>query len=92
MKLGAEFVTLDAKKAKEYGVPGGIIVKKINEGALKDQTRMRDGFIIVKANDTDVKSMDDLNKVIGSSKSVTISGFYPGYDALYDYPISLEGE
>ena len=92
MKLGAEFITLDAKKAKEYGVPGGIIVKKINEGPLRDQTRMRDGFIIVKANDTDVKSMDDLNKIIGSSKSVTISGFYPGYDALYDYPISLENE
>jgi S1-C subfamily serine protease len=92
LKLGAEFVNLDAKKAKEYGVPGGIIVKKINEGALKDQTRMRDGFIIVKANDTEVKSIDDLNKIIGSSKSVTISGFYPGYDALYDYPISLENE
>ena len=92
MKLGAEFVNLDAKKAKEYGVPGGIIVKKINEGALKDQTRMRDGFIIVKANDVEVKNTDDLNKIIGSSKSVTISGFYPGYDALYDYPISLENE
>ena len=92
MKLGADFVTLDPKKAKEYGVPGGIVVKKINEGALKDQTRMRDGFIIVKANDTDVKNLDDLNKIIGSSKSVTVSGFYPGYDALYDYPISLENE
>lgn len=92
MKLGADFVNLDPKKAKEYGVPGGIVVKKINDGALKDQTRMRDGFIIVKANETEVKSLDDLNKIIGSSKSVTISGFYPGYDALYDYPISLENE
>jgi S1-C subfamily serine protease len=91
-KLGADFVNLDVKKAKEYGVQGGIIVKKINDGALKDQTRMRDGFVIVKVNDADVKSIDDLNKVIGLSKTITISGFYPGYDALYDYPISLENE
>ena len=89
-KLGADFVTLDAKKAKEFGVPGGVIVKKINDGALKDQTRMRDGFVIVRVNDKDVKNMDELDKAIGQSKSITISGFYPGYDALYDYPLSLE--
>ena len=89
-KLGAEFTNLDAKKAKEYGVPGGVLVKKILDGALKDQTRMRDGFVIVKVNDTDIKTMDDLNKIIGTAKSITVTGFYPGYDALYDYPVTIE--
>ena len=88
-KLGGEFANLDPKKAKEYGVPGGVIVKKIGSGPLSDQTRMRDGFIIVKANELDIKNMDDLNKAFGTSKTVTISGFYPGYDGLYDYPITL---
>ncbi|MEO6733379.1 MAG: trypsin-like peptidase domain-containing protein [Ferruginibacter sp.] len=90
-KLGAEFVTLDPKKAKEYGIPGGVIVKKIGTGPLSDQTRMRDGFIIVKVNETDIKNMEDLTKALGGNvKTVTISGFYPGYDGLYDYPITLE--
>lgn len=89
-KLGAEFVTLDPKKAKEYGVPGGVIVKKIGNGVLSDQTRMRDGFIIVKVNETEVKNMEELIKVLGNSKTITVSGFYPGYDGLYDYPITLE--
>ena len=89
-KLGADFATLDNKKAKEFGVSGGVIVKKLNDGAMKDQTRMRDGFIIVKVNDKEVKNVDDLEKAIGGLKSITISGFYPGYDALYEYPISLE--
>ena len=89
-KLGADFTNLDAKKAKEFGVPGGIVVKKINDGALKDQTRMRDGFIIVKVNNKDVKNTEELAKAIGDSKAVTISGFYPGYDSLYDYSISLD--
>jgi len=89
VKLGAEFVNLDSKKAKEYGVPGGVIVKKIAEGALTDQTRMRDGFIIVKIDETPIKNLDDFNKALLESKTVTISGFYPGFDVLYDYSISL---
>ena len=91
-KLGAEMVNLDVKKAREYGVPGGVIVKKLGDGALKNQTRMRDGFIIVKVNDKDIKNMEELGKIIGSIKAATITGFYPGYDGLYDYPISLEEE
>jgi len=89
-KLGADFTNLDVKKAREFGVPGGVIVKKIIEGALKDQTRMRDGFVIVKVNDKDVRNTDEMSKAIGGSKTVTISGFYPGYDSLYDYSISLD--
>ncbi len=89
-KLGATFETLDAKKAKEYGVAGGVIVKKINTGAINDQTRMKDGFIILQVNDIDVKSIEDLRKGIGTSKSIRISGFLPGYDGLYEYPLTLE--
>lgn len=88
--LGAELTTLDARKAKEYGVAGGVIVKKINEGALNDQTRMKDGFIILKVNDKEVKSVDEMKAMVGSNKSITISGFYPGYDGVYEYPISLD--
>jgi len=88
-KLGADFVTLDAKKAREYGVTGGVIVKKLNDGALKDQTRMRDGFIIVKVNDKEVKSVDEFGKYVSGSKALTVTGFYPGYDGLYDYPINI---
>jgi Do/DeqQ family serine protease len=88
--LGADFVNLDVKKAKEYGVNGGIVVKKINSGALFDQTRMKDGFIILRVNDKEVKTVEEMKKVIGQEKSITISGFYPGYDGLYEYPITLE--
>jgi serine protease Do len=87
--LGGEFTTLDAKKARDYGVAGGVIVKKINEGALNDQTRMKDGFIILKVNDKEVKSVEEMKTVVGSNKTITISGFYPGYDGVYEYPITL---
>lgn len=88
--LGADFVTLEPKKAREFGVSGGVIVKKIREGAFNDQTRMKDGFVILKVNGNEVKSVSDLKDVIGTEKSITITGFYPGYDGLYEYPITLE--
>jgi serine protease Do len=87
--LGAELVSLDPKKAKEYGVPGGVVVKKINDGVINDQTRMKDGFVILKLNNKDVKNLDELKAAIGANKNVTISGFYPGYDGMYEYPITL---
>ena len=90
--LGADLATLDSKKAREYGIPGGVLVKKINEGALNDQTRMKDGFVILKVNDIAIKSIEELKSTIGSSKEITISGFYPGYEGIYEYPITLGEE
>jgi len=92
-KLGADLVTLDPKKAKEYGVPGGVIVKKIKaEGAIEKQSRMKDGFIILKINNKSVISVEELKNAMGKEKDITVSGFYPGYDGLYEYPFSLDNE
>ncbi|MEP6596003.1 MAG: PDZ domain-containing protein, partial [Ginsengibacter sp.] len=89
-KLGAELVTLDSKKAKDYGISGGVIIKKINKGVIDNQTRMRDGFIITKANDKPVKSVEELKSIIGSSKEVKVEGIYPGYTEIFEYPLSLD--
>jgi serine protease Do len=92
-KLGADLANLDIRRAKEYGVAGGVIVKKIRpDGVIEKQCRMKDGFVILKINDKDVKSIEELKKVIGSEKDITVSGFYPGYDGLYEYPLSLGDE
>lgn len=90
--LGADLANLDAKKAKEYGVEGGVIIKKIKEGIINDQTRIKDSFIILKINDKPVKNMDELGAAIGTNKNITLSGFYPGYDGMYDYQITMVGE
>ena len=87
--LGADLANLDTKKAKEYGVEGGVIIKKIKDGILNDQTRIKDSFIILKVNDKAVKNMEELGAAIGSNKNITISGFYPGYDGQYDYQVTL---
>ncbi|HLO80104.1 MAG TPA: trypsin-like peptidase domain-containing protein [Chitinophagaceae bacterium] len=87
--LGAEFETLPASKAKQYGFNGGVVVKRIKENGLIDaQTRMRDGFIIIKANGQEVKSIDDLANIMQrSSGRLVLDGLYPGYDGAYSYVI-----
>jgi S1-C subfamily serine protease len=87
--LGAEFETLPAAKAKQYGFNGGVIVKKIKpEGLIDEQTRMRDGFIIIKANDQEVKTIEDLTNILSRSTGpVKLDGLYPGYDGAYSYVI-----
>ncbi|MCO6497015.1 MAG: trypsin-like peptidase domain-containing protein [Chitinophagaceae bacterium] len=89
--LGADFEVLDASVAKKLGLPGGVRVKKIGEGALNDQTRMRDGFIITKVNGKEVKTLDDLRDAVVNSSQITISGVYPGYNEVFEYPIDLSG-
>lgn len=89
--LGADFINLDSKRAKELGVAGGVIVRNINEtGAINDQTRMRDGFIILKVNGKEVKSLEEMGRIIGDNGNITLSGVYPGYDGIYDYQLSLK--
>ena len=100
-KKSTYFCKLIYKKSSPYyidfshlreDVCSAIFVKKIKEGALGDQTKMRDGFIIVKINNTDIKNLGDLDKALSAAKTFTLSGFYPGYDGLYDYPISLDND
>jgi serine protease Do len=93
-ELGAEFVTLDKKKSAEYGQAGGVLVKKIaGNGLIDEQTRMRDGFIIVRVNGDEVKSVDELKSAVQKAgKNIRLEGFYPGYEGVYTYDLSKDGQ
>ncbi|RTL60161.1 MAG: PDZ domain-containing protein [Sphingobacteriales bacterium] len=87
--LGADLETLDKNKAKTNGVNGGVVVKKLKKGGwLGDQSFMRDGFIILRVDGKEVKSVEELNTAITKAdKGFTIEGIYPGSDSVYEYTI-----
>ncbi|MFY7840716.1 MAG: trypsin-like peptidase domain-containing protein [Lacibacter sp.] len=88
-KLGVELETLDAKKAKEYGVEGGVVVKTLSDGLIAEQTTIKKGFIIVRAGGKTVKSVDELTRIIESAgNSIIVEGIYPGYEGVYQYAIN----
>ena len=88
-KLGLELAAVDSKKLKEYGLEGGVEIKAINEGLISDQTTIKKGLIIIRANNKVVKSVEDFNKAVETAgNSMVLEGIYPGYEGVYQYAIN----
>ena len=90
--LGADLETLDKKKAQQYNVNGGVLVKKIKANGPISRTRMQDGFIITSVNGIDINSLEELSRALTQvGGKVRLEGMYPGSD-LYVYPLDLNEE
>jgi len=84
---------VDKKTATANEIAGGVLVKKIGTGLLKN-TKMQEGFIITSVNQQEIKNMDDLKTALVAAKggSVRLEGIYPGYNGTYAYPLNLKSE
>ncbi len=88
--IGAELANLDSKKADEYDVAGGVVVKKIKEGGKLSETKMDEGFVITSVNGKSIKSIEELSRILNSALgTVKLEGFYPGFRGSYTYPLDL---
>jgi S1-C subfamily serine protease len=90
-KLGAQFETLSANAAKELGVNGGVVIKSIGNTGLLSRVRVQEGFVILKANNKEVKTVDEFRKVLDdSSGSIKVEGVYPGYEGIYNFVLNMD--
>jgi S1-C subfamily serine protease len=90
-KLGADLETLSKDDAKELNVKGGVVVKSIGTRGLLSKVRIQEGYVIIKANNKDVTSVEELRKVLeGATGSVKLEGIYPGYEGVYPIIINLD--
>lgn len=89
--LGAELANIDGKVADRNQVSGGVMVKKITSGGPFSQTRMQEGFVITRINETEINNLEDLRKALSAARSYSLSveGFYDGYNGIYRYPVTL---
>jgi S1-C subfamily serine protease len=60
--LGATLEDLDGNTAKKFGIEGGVRVKELGNGLLKNQTSISEGFIITGINQKKVSTMEDIRK------------------------------
>lgn len=100
-QLGAVIKPLDAAKLRSYGLSYGLLVEKVTKGGLLGNAGVHEGYIILTAGNTPVRTMADLNKAIEAAKSsnnssryapagtLRIRGFYPlnGDVVSYNIPI-----
>ncbi len=89
--LGAQFEDLTQNDAKQLGVSGGVRVKQITDGKLAE-TDIEEGFIIVKANGKNVKSVKDLQAILSNVKEgegLMLIGMYPNSSRMYYYAVPV---
>ncbi len=89
-KIGGDLETIDKKKAANYDLAGGVLVKSVGTGLLS-KTKMQDGFVIISVNSQPINTLDELRLALERSKGYTIKleGIYPGYEGSYGYPLNL---
>jgi serine protease Do len=88
-KLGASFKELSKEAAKELGVSGGVVIAEI-KGGIMSKVRVQEGYVILKANGKEVKTVADFAKIIDSaSGSVKLEGVYVGYEGIHTVVINL---
>lgn len=89
--LGAELENIDKKTADNNNVNGGVRVKTILKSGPLSRTRMEKDFIITSVNGQPVKNLQEMSKVVAATdgNSLTLDGFYEGYEGVYRYPVNL---
>lgn len=90
--LGLELENVDDKVLKNLELTHGVRVTSLENGRIAHYTDMRDGFIITRVNDKEVKSVEEVNAIIKSKKPgdmITFSGVYEDFPREYIYAIRL---
>ncbi len=88
--LGATLEDLDKDTAKKLGIEGGVVVKELKNGLLKNQTGISKGFIITGINQQKVARVDDIRKFLEKEKGgVLIQGIYENYPGELYYAFGI---
>lgn len=88
--LGAYFQDLDSEVAEQLGIEGGVKVTALFAGKLRQQTRIKAGFIITKVDGQPIKKVKDLARKLESKKGgVMLEGIYTDLPGVFYYAFGL---
>ena len=93
--LGGTFRPVTEAQKKELGINYGLEVLKVGSGALKDAGVSR-GLIIQRVNDTNITTLDDLQKIVKSASTskepvLYIQGVWPtGKKSYFAVPLQKD--
>jgi len=88
-RLGVDFETIATSTASKLDLEGGVEILQINEGIIKRNTDIREGFIITKAAGRSIKTSQDLVRALDAQGGIMIEGVYPGDPTVYFYAFGL---
>lgn len=82
---GATFVELTEVEKDALGIENGVRLEELQEGKWRE-SRVKEGFVIVKINRDPIENLDDLKDAVAQSsgEGMLIEGYYPdGEKAFY---------
>jgi S1-C subfamily serine protease len=77
---------------KKLELENGVRVKGLGNGRLSKYTDIREGFIITRINDEEVKSVKEVNELLKKKKPgdmVILSGVYEDFPREYNYAFRM---
>ncbi len=88
--LGLELKPIDKNLAKKLDISGGLQITKLQRGKVRQQTQIREGFIITKINGEEVHSVEELEKLLQDYQGgVMLEGVYEDLPGTYYYAFGL---
>lgn len=88
--LGTKLRNLSNTEIAGIEAQGGVLVEKIEDGAIAQQTAMKPGFVITHVNDVMVRTVDEFQAAVSSSGGkLRLAGVYPGRNGMYYYGVQL---
>lgn len=78
--LGIDLVSLDERTRSQYKIEHGVKVTKLYAGKIRQNTDMKEGFVILELNGEKVSTPEEVVEMLGKEKgSLKIFGFIPNY-------------
>ncbi len=88
--LGIEVEAIDKKTAQSLDIAGGLRVKSIEEGKIRRNTSMREGFIITHLDGKPVTDVDTFVRALqGRKGGVMLEGIYPDQPGTHYYAFGM---
>ncbi|MFO7999730.1 MAG: Do family serine endopeptidase [Marinilabilia sp.] len=89
-RLGIEVEELEKSEARKLGIGGGVQITELKNGKLKQETDIREGFIITSMNGKAVRSVDDfVSRLKKAEGGVFLEGVYEQYPGKYYYAFGM---
>ena len=88
--LGVELVAINKEDQKKYNVKTGLKITKLYDGKLKQNTNIREGFVITAVNNHVVSNISSFVEALKSQqRGIMLEGKYAGDPTLYYYAFGL---
>lgn len=88
--LGIELVPISNEDQKKYNLKNGLKITKLYEGKLKQNTDIREGFVITAVNNKPISTVNSFIEAVASQKGgIMLEGKYAGNPIVYYYAFGL---